>query len=72
MATPTCPDCGVAMEGGFVLDQTHGGNAQADWVEGAPEKSIWTGLRLKGHRRIPLYAWRCPRCSLVRFYAPEG
>lgn len=71
MGTPTCPDCRTAMEGGFLRDRTDSGSVQAAWVEGAPERSTWTGLKLKGRRQIPLYAWRCPRCALVRFFAPE-
>ncbi len=59
------------MEGGFLCDRSDSGNVQATWVEGAPERT-WMGLRLKGRRQIPLYAWRCPRCTLVRFFAPEA
>ncbi len=71
MAAPTCPDCRTALEGGFLLDRTDSGSIQATWVEGPPEGSVWTGLKLKGRRQLPLYAWRCPRCALVRFFAPE-
>jgi hypothetical protein len=71
MSVPTCPDCRVPMEGGFIRDQTHGGNVQAAWVEGAPEKSVWTGLKLKDRRQLQMYAWRCTHCSLIRLYAPE-
>ncbi len=71
MGTPTCPDCRTAMEGGFLRDRSDSESVQATWVEGAPERSAWTGLKLKGRREIPLYAWRCPRCTQVRFFAPE-
>ena len=72
MSHPRCPDCGVDMEGGFLLDAADGGqNKQAAWIEGAPDKR-WYGLRVKGLRRFPMYAWRCPRCTLVRLYAPES
>jgi hypothetical protein len=59
------------MEGGFVLDLTDSAKAQAAWVEGEPERSRWTGLKLKDRRQIPIYAWRCPRCSVLRLFAPE-
>jgi hypothetical protein len=61
------------MEGGFLPDRTDSSSssAQGTWVEGLPEKSFWTGLKLKGKRRLAIYAWRCPRCTLVRLYAPE-
>ena len=69
MATPFCTDCQRRMEGGFILDRNQG-NTVATWVEGPPEKNIWTGLKLKGRRQLPVYAWRCPGCSQVRLYAP--
>ncbi len=59
------------MEGGFILDASDSRNTQAAWVEGAPERSRWTGLKLKDRRKLPIYAWRCPRCGLVRLFAPE-
>jgi hypothetical protein len=72
MATPFCSDCQRPMEGGFLLDHTHGGQEAVKWVEGPPEKSVWTGLKIKGRRQLPMYAWRCPGCAQVRLYAPEG
>ena len=69
MATPYCNDCQRRMEGGFLLDRNQG-NTVGTWVEGPPEKSTWTGLKLKGRRQLPVYAWRCPGCSHVRLFAP--
>jgi hypothetical protein len=69
--TPLCPACGVHLEGGFLLDQTHNGRAITNWAEGTPERSIWGGVKMKGRRALPLYAWRCPSCAEVRLYAPE-
>jgi hypothetical protein len=60
------------MEPGFVLDRTHGGVAQSTWVEGAPVRSIWTGLKLKGHQRLQVMTYRCPKCGYLESYArPE-
>ncbi len=67
---PTCPGCGTRLEGGFLLDRAGAETAVATWVEGPPERS-WMGLKLKGRRQLPTYAWRCPRCSEVRLYAPD-
>ncbi len=61
------------MEGGFLLNG-HPGSGRVgagQWVEGAPEKSFWGGLKLKGRRRLTVYAWRCPGCTQVRLFAPE-
>jgi hypothetical protein len=66
---PECPKCGRRMEPGYVLDVTHGALAQSSWVEGAPERSIWTGLKLKGHERLPVTTYRCTGCGYLESYA---
>jgi hypothetical protein len=57
------------MDPGFVLDIAHGAVAQSSWVDGAPERSFWTGLKLKGHERIPVTTFRCPQCGFLESYA---
>lgn len=59
------------MEEGFTLDKTHGGVGAASWVSGLPEKSFWTGLRLKGRTRLDIATWRCRRCGFLESWAPE-
>lgn len=59
------------MQGGFLLDRNHTYHEAGTWVEGPPEKSFWGGLKTKGRRQLPVYAWRCPGCAQVRLYAPE-
>jgi hypothetical protein len=71
MAAPVCPTCSKRLEGGFMLDHSQHGVDVTQWVEGAPEKSIWTGIKLKGRRQLPMYAWRCPSCCEVRLFAPD-
>jgi hypothetical protein len=71
MATPVCPNCQKRLEGGFMLDMGRNGVAVTKWISGAPEHSVWTGLKLKGRRKLPMFAWRCPSCCEVRLFAPE-
>ena len=59
------------MEGGYPLDKGHGESAQMSWVEGPPEKAWHGSMKTKGRSVYQMYAWRCPRCTLVRLYAPE-
>ena len=68
---PVCATCGKRLEGGFILEASRNGVAVTKWVEGAPERSVWTGLKLKGRRQLPMYAWRCPGCFEVRLFAPD-
>jgi hypothetical protein len=69
---PACPTCSTAMEAGFVVDQTYGAVAQSAWVDGVPERSIWTGVKLKGHQRLPVTTFRCPACGYLESYAPPA
>ena len=67
---PNCPQCHVPMERGFLLDrQHHGSGGVARWVEGEPEKSRWTGIRLKDRVLRPIVSFRCTKCGLLLDFA---
>ncbi len=58
------------MEQGFLLDHSHGGILiQNSWVGGLAEKSMWTGLKVKGRDQLPVITWRCTRCGYLESYA---
>lgn len=68
--TPICPTCGVALTEGFVLDQVHGITKDAAvWVEGKPELSFFGNVKLGGHLKFTIQAFRCSECGLVHLYA---
>ncbi len=72
MAEPSnCPKCAGTMEPGFLLDQGEGPHAVTEWVEGEPEKSLWTGLKLRRKTRLKIATWRCRRCGFLESYAPS-
>jgi hypothetical protein len=56
------------MKEGFVLDNVHGGRGVASWVEGAPEKSIWVGVKLGRKKPVEISVWRCTRCGYLEQY----
>ena len=64
-----CPKCSGQMEEGFVLDRTHGANLQALWIEGPPDRSFWTGLKMKGREQIPVTTFRCGKCGYLESFA---
>ena len=69
MRTPKCPKCSQPMEEGFIVDHTHMGLLQAEWVEGAPKWSFWTGVRIGGEtdrRKVATYC--CPKCGFLESY----
>jgi uncharacterized Fe-S cluster-containing MiaB family protein len=58
------------MEEGVLLDRGHGNVLVVEeWLEGAPEKSFWLGLKTKGRDRFPVATYRCTRCGYLESYA---
>ncbi len=70
-ARPTeCPRCRRRMEEGYVLDLGEGnGPSEQQWVEGAPERSFWTGLKTKGREIFKVTTYRCEGCGYLESYA---
>ena len=70
-STPICPKCAHEMELGFVLDKGYGGDyvLPPEWAEGAPVKSIWTGVKMKDKQRLPIATYRCRSCGYLESYA---
>ena len=72
--TKKCPDCGGSMELGFIPDAYQSVYAQSHWHRGAPEKWKFLGLpvatKVSTTKWLPIVAYRCTSCSLVRTYAP--
>jgi hypothetical protein len=64
-----CPKCGHRMHPGFYLDSKHDWRGQTEWVEGAPQRSFWMGIKLKGRQVLPVVAYRCERCGFLESYA---
>jgi hypothetical protein len=57
------------MEQGFIVDEGYGTKKPATWAEGEPERSIWTGLKLRGRRQLPATTYRCRQCGYLESYA---
>ena len=65
-----CPRCNGAMEPGFVMDRAHYSvPTVASWVEGAPERSFWTGLKTRDRETFPVISYRCENCGYLEAYA---
>ncbi len=65
-----CPKCEGSMTEGVVIDNTYGSRGISSWLEGAPVKSKWVGLKLGGKKPIEIRAYRCSRCGFLESYAP--
>ncbi len=65
-----CPRCRGSMEQGIIMDKQHYGLPGApEWLEGPPERSIWTGLKMKGREVLSVLTYRCERCGYLESYA---
>lgn len=65
----TCPDCKTDMEVGFVPDH-YSQIIQSQWHPGsATSKTAFGNLKLDSSQMIPIVAFRCPDCGLIRHYA---
>lgn len=74
MSAPSqCLRCKGAMSLGIVVDHGHYnvGGVQ-EWVEGPPERSIWTGLKTKGKESFKVLTYRCDNCGYLESYATES
>ena len=73
MITETkCSKCNGAMIEGFVVDRgDYSVKMKQEWVEGAPERSFWTGLKTGDRETYDVQAFRCADCSYLEFYTTD-
>ncbi len=70
MRSNDCPKCQGSMTEGFVPDlEGHNSRKVSTWVEGAPEKSFWMGLKTSNKAKYDIQTWRCSRCGFLESYA---
>jgi hypothetical protein len=70
MSHVACPNCRIEMEEGIVIDRGHANSAaMQEWTEGIPERSFWSGLKLRGAERMPVVSFRCPKCGMLQSFA---
>ena len=73
MSDQTCQDCGTVMEVGFVPDFAYAAIEQMVWHSGNPEPAhvfgIKAGVKVDKKEFVPITAYRCTGCGVLRFYA---
>jgi hypothetical protein len=73
MTEPMCSTCRVAMEEGFMVDHGHlNSPTQAAWADGAPRRSWFGNIKLRGTVQIAAVTYRCPRCGVLQSYARDA
>ena len=68
-ADHTCPKCQGRLEEGFIADAVSGGVFTSKWIEGEPERSLWSGIKTKGKRKVAISTFRCTNCGYLESYA---
>jgi Domain of unknown function (DUF6487) len=69
--TQLCPKCGGEMQRGFIVDNSHAARFVNHWAPGPPQRSFWTGTKLR-EGSLPIGAFRCASCGFLESYArPE-
>jgi len=74
MTDHKCPDCDSAMEKGFLPDHGHAAVHRPTWHRGDAEPLlsfgfIKSGIKYDKNETIPVIAYRCTNCGLLRSYA---
>ena len=56
------------MEPGYIVDVMygHGNAAVPKWVAGEPQRSISTGIKLRGKEQLPVATYRCVSADISR------
>jgi hypothetical protein len=57
------------MTEGVIIDNTYGSRMVSSWLEGAPSKSMWVGVRLQGKTPIETQTFRCNKCGFLESYS---
>jgi hypothetical protein len=73
MTDRKCADCGADMEVGFLPDLSSSGASQTKWHKGVAEEfrflGMITGVAIDQKELVPVTAYRCKECGVLRFYA---
>jgi hypothetical protein len=65
-----CTHCGEGdLEAGFIEDIAPGAKGFARWVEGALERGIFGGAKLRGRPKWEIAAYRCRNCNHLELFA---
>ena len=72
---PSCPNCRLAMEEGFLPDASYGSILETHWHPGLANKTSFlgmpTGTKIDRSAMRVVQTFRCPQCGLLQSYATD-
>lgn len=67
-----CSRCDGKLVKGFIYDLGHYEHKEQQvWVEGEPERSVWSGVKTKDRNAYSVDPYRCLDCGHLEFYTTE-
>jgi predicted nucleic-acid-binding Zn-ribbon protein len=69
--TVKCPKCSGTMAEGSMPQYRKGAVILSEWLEGAPEKRAFFGVKIDGKNGYEIKAMRCESCGFLELYAPK-
>ena len=70
-SNPKCLRCDVEMETGYILDASYAMFRVPTWVAGESERSVFSGIKVRGKEQRQLVTFRCPTCGLLESHANQ-
>jgi len=64
-----CIRCHGQLQVGYIPQSTESGLRQLNWCPGAPQRSFWTGLKVKKGTALTVITYRCVNCGYLESYA---
>lgn len=70
MSEDTCSKCGGELvAGSLATKDSYYQVAAAQWLEGMPEESVWSGLKTGGRLMLPVAVYCCKGCGRLELFA---
>ncbi len=70
MSEDSCIRCGGELvAGSLATKDSYYQVAAAQWLEGRPEKSVWSGLKTSDRLMLPVAVYCCKGCGRLELFA---
>ena len=57
------------MDSGLIPDRAGGTSKEPVWIKGTPDKGFFGNIKERDRERLPVTAFRCPKCGRLELVA---